>query len=156
MNKIVLECKPDEAFVKTLGFSRRNIIHQPNKGAVFNYLKKNPGAIGLVDEDPGSANPNFFRQFLKNNKPKYGIKYYGLSKGETRLIVISPRLEEWVIEQAQSVSLKPQDFGLPSSGKALHKIINSRINAFERMLNQMYENQCKGLLYLKSLVEKHH
>ena len=70
MNKIVLECKPDEAFVKTLGFSRRNIIHQPNKGAVFNYLKKNPGAIGLVDEDPGSANPNFFFAISREQQTK--------------------------------------------------------------------------------------
>jgi hypothetical protein len=101
MLEIVLECKPDETLLKSLGYTRKMITHQPSKGEVINYLKRNPGAIGIVDEDPGSANPTYFSKFQEKADGQFGLECLHIPKDGTRLIVIKPRLEDWIINCAQ-------------------------------------------------------
>jgi hypothetical protein len=55
--KIAVECYPDEAVLCALGVPRKQLLHEARKGEVFNWLKKTPGGLGVVDEDPGSAQP---------------------------------------------------------------------------------------------------
>ena len=55
--KIAVECYPDEAVLRALGVPRKQLLHEARKGEVFNWLKKNAGGVGMVDEDPASAQP---------------------------------------------------------------------------------------------------
>ena len=49
---IIVECNPDEFLVRLLGFSQ--IKHGGGKGKVLEKVKENPGAMGIIDEDPDS------------------------------------------------------------------------------------------------------
>ena len=154
MPEIVLECKPDEALVKSLGYTRKMITHQPNKGAVINYLKSNPGAIGIVDEDPGAANPTYFSKFQRETNEQFDVECLFIPKEKTRLIVLKPRLEEWILKYANKSKIKLQKHSLPETGHKLHKIINSRLPRFENMIKEMLEKNNEALLYLKMVIDK--
>ena len=154
MPEIVLECKPDEALVKALGYSRKMVTHQPNKGAVINYLDKNPGVIGIVDEDPGAANPNYMSKFQKETEDRFDIEYLSMRKEKTRLIVLKPRLEEWILKYAKKSNIKLPKYALPETGHKLHKIVNNRLPRFKDMIGEMLEKDNEALLYLKRLLEK--
>ncbi|GEM_PF-7032929 len=54
---ILVECKPDEALVRVLGMPRRKIRHCTGKIRVCRELEKAESGLGLVDEDPRSAQP---------------------------------------------------------------------------------------------------
>lgn len=43
-------------------------------------------------------------------------------RGGQRLVVICPRLEDWLIQRARSSGIKPEDYGLPSDPDRLHGI----------------------------------
>ena len=51
---IIVECNADEVVIKSLGFAKRKIKHQPGKGKVLRYLHKNESGIAIIDEDPNS------------------------------------------------------------------------------------------------------
>ena len=55
--RVLVECYPDEAVLCALGVPRRQLLHEARKGEVFNWLKKSAGGLGIVDEDPDSAQP---------------------------------------------------------------------------------------------------
>jgi len=40
IKKVIVECNPDEVLAQVLGLSRKEIVHQDNKGEVCNYLDK--------------------------------------------------------------------------------------------------------------------
>lgn len=153
MPEIVLECNPDEVLVKALGYTRKMITHQPNRGEVINYLKRNPAVIGIIDDDPGSAKPTFFSKFLPETMVKFDIESYCIPKAGTRLIIIKPRLEEWILVQAARSEIDLNHHSLPTNGKELHKIINYRLPRFESMIKEMLGRNNEALLYLKSLIQ---
>jgi hypothetical protein len=154
MVEIVVECNPDEALVKILGYTRKMITHQPSKGQVINYLQKNPSALGIVDEDPDSARPSYFSKFTMETNDQFGIESYYISKLGTRLIVIKPRLEEWVLRQAKEVMIDVKQHSFIDNGNELHKVINTRIPRFEGLIKEMMDKKSKGLIHLKSLIDK--
>lgn len=156
MPEIVLECNPDEVLVKALGYTRKMIIHQPNRGEVINYLKKNPTVIGIIDDDPGSAKPTYFSKFQTETPEKFGIESYCIPKIGTRLIVIKPRLEEWILLQAIQSKIDLSRHSMPGIGKELHKVINYRLSRFGSMLKEMLGKNNEALLYLKNLIENNH
>jgi hypothetical protein len=153
VRNIVVECKPDEALIRALGFSKRHIVHQSGKGEVINFLEKNSDSIGMVDEDPGTANAKFFSKFQRVENSKHNIDYYTLPKSATCIIVIRPFLEEWIWNQSKEDSVDPTKFFSTSKdGRSLHKIINQRLPKFEELLSEMLDKQSQGLLHLKRLI----
>jgi hypothetical protein len=152
MIDIIVECKPDEALMRALGYTRKRIFHQPNKAEVIKYLIRNPRAIGIVDEDPGAANVGYFSKFRKIGAVKFGLEQFVSPGGKSPLIVIKPRLEEWILSQANSCAINPQDYSLPSSPHQLHKNINEKLPEFEKMLGAMQIRKNAGLAYLKALI----
>jgi hypothetical protein len=155
MPEIVLECKPDEALMKALGFPSKRITHQTSRGEVINYIKKNPTKItGVIDDDPGSAKPTYFSRFTIEATEKYRVESFVIRKSSTRLVVIKPRLEDWILLQAASCRLDVRDYYLPNNSKKLHEVINSNLPRFSDLIEEMLVRQCPGLLYLKSIVGK--
>ena len=154
MPKIVLECKPDEVLIKSLGYTRKMITHQPNKGAVINYLQRNPGVIGIVDEDPGAANPTYMYKFQEETPEKFDIENLFVRKEKTRLIILKPRLEDWILKYAKKSNINLQKYSLPETGRKLHKIINSHLPKFALMINEMLEKENEALMHLKKIIEK--
>jgi hypothetical protein len=151
---IALECKPDEVLAKALGYSRKRIVHQPSNSEVINYLRKNPGGIGLIDEDRGSIKPPYFHKFQRETQEKFGIESFSIPTLNTRLVVIKPRLEEWILQCASSSEIKPHEYSFPDSGHALHKIINPRLGQLEKMIKALLERRNPSLLHLRELINR--
>ncbi len=57
-----------------------------------------------------------------------------------RLIVVCPRLEEWLLETAKLAGIKITSYGLPSDAEKLHERININLKKFEKLLNNLKNN----------------
>lgn len=149
MIKVIVECKPDEILVQVLGLNRKEVRHQNNKGEVFNYFEKNDIKIAIIDEDPDSGQPNLLKTF-KLVDDKFEIRKLIQANTGKIILVIKPRLEEWVIYQCKKSGINPKDFHLPITAKELKKVINLRLERFRELLKELYKNENEGLIYLKN------
>ena len=55
--KFLVECYPDGALLRALGVSKKQLRHERCKGEVVKRVRKLACAIGMIDEDPNSAQP---------------------------------------------------------------------------------------------------
>ncbi|MDB6073252.1 MAG: hypothetical protein JWO89_892 [Verrucomicrobiaceae bacterium] len=133
---IYLECYNDEAVVRGLGVSRRNIEHEPGKtmDAASLQVSRHAQAIGLVDQDPGAPLPPYLREFkVIEEVTKLRLVRYQHSKDEKWLVEIQPDLEPWLYEAARAGGLKPKDYHLPENHRQLHdqpKVYAKRVTEF--------------------------
>ncbi len=104
---IYLECDPDKALVQTLGLPAKEIKHVYSKGNVCNKLAKSSQSKGMVDEDPLSSQPSYIEK-LRLQSHEHQIKILYDEKAQNRLIVLCPRLEEWVLRAAQDAGVNIQ------------------------------------------------
>ena len=147
--RIHVECKPDEVLVRALGVPRREIKHWRDKGRVCKHLQDNPGLMGLIDEDPLSAQPAGLGRQRPEERPEYGLKVVA---GSSCLIILCPRLEEWILQAAKEATLDPPRFGLPDQGEDLHDVINLRLKNFENLLKELQRRDSPWLRELKRLL----
>jgi hypothetical protein len=153
MKKVVVECNPDELLVRVLGLGRKEIVHEPNKGEVCNYLRKNNIRLAIIDEDPDSGQPNYLKDFVLKEE-KFGVKKLVRNPFDKTILVIKPRLEEWVIAQCTSSHVDPRKFHLPNDAKELKKVINSKLVFFGNLLEELLLKENKGLLYIKNVIQE--
>src|SRR5438093_2626983 len=149
--RLFLECKPDETLALALGVPRRSVIHSHGKGKVSKNLRKYSGVTGMVDEDFGSAEPATLSRFVEMSK-NHDLKLKVDQSQNNRLIVISPRLEPWLIKTAKAAGVKMHDFNLSENVQDLDSMINYRLPNIERLLVELLEKQSPRLLHLKQLL----
>jgi hypothetical protein len=149
---IYLECDPDKALVQTLGLSVKKIKHVYSKGNVCNRLAKSSHSQGIVDEDPLSAQPSYIGK-LKLQSHEHQIKILYDEKAQNRLIVLCPRLEEWVLRAAQDAGVNIQDYGLPNNANQLHHTINTRLESLKNLIKNI-KDKSKMLKALESLLKR--
>ncbi len=133
---IYVECKPDRALVSSTGIKDK-IIHAGNKSGVCKRLEKNHNSVGIIDEDPGAPQPPYIER-LKKEEP-LGVQFIVLrdTKRNNVLIVLCPKLEEWVLTAAKEAGLAVSEYKLPSDAEKLHRTINVNLEKFERLLGDM-------------------
>lgn len=131
--RIVLECSADEALMMALGITRKEIQHQPNKGAVCNYQQKQSTPLAIVDEDPSAGQPKHLLNYFAVGE-RYGIRLLKHRNSDQRIVVIKPMLEIWIIERCIDVGIDPAKYGLPVKGEELHNVVNRRIEKFKELL----------------------
>ena len=133
---ILVECKPDMALVNCLGVSMKEIIHCGNKSRICKRLERTRGQIGLVDEDPYSAQPPYISKLkIINNKSGFKILYD--PRRNNYLIILSPRLEEWILRAAKEAGVNVKKYGLPPGGDDLHRVVNLRIDKFRELVSDL-------------------
>jgi len=133
---VYVECKPDFVLVNLLGVPKKSIIHAGNKSGVCRRLQKSNNSKGLVDEDPLSNQPPYIEKLdLIHNQ--HGIKIFQDSKNGNHLIVLCPRLEEWILQSAKEVNIDVKKYNLPTDGKKLHKIINMNLVKFKKLIRDL-------------------
>lgn len=121
--KVLVECNADEAVLRALGVAKKQLLHFGGKGTVINRLKELPGATGIVDEDPASAQPRDLNNYQEEIKTTEGLRLLARQgSGGQRLVMICPKMEDWLIERAKSSGIRPKDYGLPSDPDKLHSI----------------------------------
>ncbi len=151
MKKIIVECNPDEILVKGLGITAKQVAHQDNKGEVCNYMRKTNTGLALIDEDPDSGQPNYLKEF-EIEEEKYGVRKLVHRKEAKTILVLKPRLEEWIIEQCKESGIVPKH--LPNKASELKKVINLRLNFFSDLIQELSKANSKGLEYLKLEISK--
>ncbi len=120
--RVLVECYPVEVLLRTLGVPKKQLRHEARKGEVFNRLRDTPGAVGVVDEDPASIQPRDLSNYDETGAAE-GLRLLARrgSKGQ-RLIILCPRLEEWLLQRAGVCGVDPARYYLPSSPNELHDI----------------------------------
>ena len=138
---IAVECYADEKLVGILGVGKKQIRHEGCKGNIFRKLKKESSGTGLVDQDPGSAQPGELKNYRKVEEGD-GIELY-IHQGtpDKRIIMMCPRLEDWLISRARAAGIKPEDFGLEKEPLALHR-------------SGRYDRRSGYVAFIKALWEK--
>ena len=149
---VFVECKADEMTVVTLGVPKRSVTHFEGKGEVCNALREQTSATGLVDEDPFAAQPSYLKA-LKAADPEDGIKVLVDQERQNRVIVICPRLEDWLVATVRNEGVDLNEFGFTAKdARWLHAEINERLPALDKLLRALLEAKSKPLVRLKKLL----
>src|ERR1041384_513685 len=149
--RLFLECNSDEILARVAGVPRRAIIHSHGKGKVSKSLARNSGVTGLVDEDPLDPQPTTITEFVEVSM-RHDLRLKIDKRRNNRLVVVCPKLEDWLIKTAKTANVKMSDFSLSENPRELHADINNRLSNLERLLNQLAEQGSPRLLHLKSLL----
>ena len=152
---IYVECKPDELLARHLtGLPQRQVVHEAKgKGGVCNRLMRSTDQLAMVDEDPGSAQPRYMAQLsLSHESPNAGLKLYYDGTRNNRVVVLRPRLEEWLLRAAADLGLSMRDYGLPERANRLHSVINQDEPKILRLLSDMSDAASPRLLELGRLL----
>lgn len=150
--KIYVECKPDEVLLRKLGIRPQSIRHAGDKGRVCRNLQKDRGSMGIVDEDPGSPQPSCMER-LRLLQDQHGIRVLEDPPCQSRLIVLCPRLEGWILDAARQAGIEVERrFGLPDDETRFHKIINLNIDKFEELIEALLQRQSPRLRALRAIV----
>ena len=139
--KVLVECFHDAALVRALGVSLQDLGHESGKGNVLRRLAKWDGyATGIVDADPGKQNSNP-REMAKYEarEDACGLKLMEHHDDQQkRLVIIDPTLEGWLLSRAKACGIQPGDYGLPASGREMHKNPRrDRDSGFRRFLAEL-------------------
>jgi hypothetical protein len=149
---IYLECYTDKALVRALGIHKKEIYHSGNKGNVCKNLSRNRNSIGLVDEDPFSTQPGYIGR-LKVKSHRYDIKVLYDGNTQNHLIVLCPRLEDWILKSAKEAGVNVDDHSLPNEADELHKIINIKTEKFILLVEHIKKKKGKMLKTLERLLK---
>jgi hypothetical protein len=151
--RVLVECNADEAVLRALGVAKKQLLHFGGKGEVINRLKERPGATGMVDEDPASAQPRDLNNYREEVQSTEGLRLLiRQGKGGQRIILVCPRLEDWLIHRAQSIGVKPENYGLPADPNRLHSIPRyEQKDGFRRFLAELIDRD-RGMHLLRKWI----
>jgi hypothetical protein len=139
--RILVECYPDAALLRALGVPRKQLLHFGGKYELVKNLKKRAHDVGMIDEDPGKGNPPRDMGSYQQMGSAEGLHLLTRQgSGGQRLIVVCPKLEDWLIDRAKSLEIRPEDYGLPSDPDRLHGITRyDKKEGFQRFLAELKE-----------------
>jgi len=140
---VYVECDPDTVLAETLTSGR--VYHQRGKSRVCRVLERQRNCIGVMDEDPFSAQPPLITALGKSGAVQshtpQGIKVLRDNPNNNILVLLCPRLEEWVLSAAQEASISMDKYHLPSDPKKLHSFLSlsrrRRMDTFRRLLQDL-------------------
>jgi hypothetical protein len=148
---IHVECLPDEVLVKSLGKTRKQVIHHNDKGRVCKFLEQSGESQGMIDQDPNSAQPTYLSR-MQLASSQYDVQLLTHPAAGNRMIILCPRLEEWVINVCQQASVEMSTFGLSNNPRQLHREITSRLRQFSSLLDHLKEKQAPAVVYLRNMI----
>jgi hypothetical protein len=158
---IYTECYADTELIKSLGFSKKQYIHRPNKPKIGYHLVngKIKDVLAIVDEDPfpNKTSHRIFNRF--ETLKRFSKERLVLKKYKTFYIIeLCPDLEGWLLHIAKQSKFNLADFIDPAylkSSRALHDFTaTANIPAkFTKCINSMLENEVEGMMRLKELID---
>ena len=152
---LYVEGRADRVLARRLGVSRREIEDGKGKGGVLRQLIQGQNCQGLVDEDLGFPMPALMNRFVEasaDNLMRLGLRLYRHGEKGNTLIVLCPKLEDWLIAAAREVGLTLDDYGLPASPNRLHDVINDDLRKLNRLLGDLLSAQSPRLFRLQTLL----
>lgn len=154
---IIIECRADITLVKCLiSIPEKNIIHEnKGKGGVCYQLSTNwTDSKGLIDQDPDSPQPIYVKNASSYKLLSHvDINILHDSSRNNDLIMLCPRLEDWILKSAKEAKIDVSQHGLPGDVKLLHKVLDHQLNEFRILLHIMLKRKPDRLMTLKKLLE---
>jgi len=139
--RVLVECNADEVVLRNLGVPKRQLFHFGGKDKLINRLRHLHGAVGVVDEDSASIQHPDLKASYRQAESAEGLRLLARQgSGGQRLVIICPKLEDWLIERAKSSGIRPEDHGLLSDPDRLHSIPRyEQKEGFRRFLAELKE-----------------
>jgi len=136
------EDAPHKSLLQSLGIPRKGILLLGSKGNVIKSLRDRPGDMGMVDEDPESiqTQPRELANYQEVDRGE-GLRLLA-RKGHTnqKLVVLCPRIEDWLIQRAKLCDIDPTRYYLRSTPKELKELIHyEQKEGFRRFLEELNE-----------------
>lgn len=135
---IFVECKPDETLVRVL-LPRRQVIHARSKPRVVSQVSRRKNCIGLIDEDPGAVQPGYL-ETLTYTANQYAFRVLEDPNKRNKIVVLRPRLEEWVLQASRLARIRVEDYGLPADPSGLREVINHRLPNLARLVKDLQQS----------------
>lgn len=76
------------------------------------------------------------------------------NSNDNDLIVLCPRLEEWVLKATKEAEIDITRYNLPDDGDKLHRMININIDKFEKLITDLKEKSLMMKALEKSIKER--
>lgn len=152
---IYVECRPDALLVQSLtGLSRRQIVHEfKGKYEVCKRVSGQTECKALVDEDPGSIQPPYLARInLVQELRQQGLKVFQDESRGNLVVVMCPKLEDWILKAAEDTGLRVSSYSLPVTARSLHRVINANIAKLERLLQDLINEGSERVRTLKRLL----
>ena len=155
--RVYIEGITDQALPEALGVADRSIIALGGIGNVVNKVAKEIRSIGIIDEDPGYPKPSSFGQFfLDDNAKQHNLKFYRHKSNNNLLIVLSPKLELWILRVAKLAKIDITKYHL--SNKPNHLRIDLRgsnaRNYLKKFVAYLISQNNATILYLQDVLIK--
>jgi len=147
-----VECSADEIVLRNLGVPKKQLLHFGGKYELVKKLKERTNDVGMVDEDPGKLQPQDMSSYRRTDSAEGLYLLTRQGRGGQRLVVVCPKLEDWLIDRAKSSGVRPEDFGLPNDPDRLHGIPRyEQKEGFCRFLAELIKRD-KGMFLLRRWV----
>ena len=143
--------------VRITGFPRSEIRSERNKQEALKTLSRQSNCRAMVDEDPEEIQPFQLRQMrLVDEHDDTGLRVYRDRQLGNQVVVICPRLEEWLTDSAKEVNidLANRRYNLPRNPVALHRVINRDLRKLERLIEDLLAAQSPRILKLQELLTR--
>jgi hypothetical protein len=138
--KVLVECNADEAVLRALGIHRKQLLHFGGKYELVKKLKDRAHDFGMIDEDPGKVQPRDIGSYCQTDSAEGLHLLIRQGSGGQKLVMIRPKLEDWLIRRAKSSGIRPQAYSLPGDPDKLHSIPRyERKEGFRRFLAELKE-----------------
>jgi hypothetical protein len=156
---IVPECEVDTRLVQILADITKRPNHQKGHGNIANKMQfdlKDQPALGIIDEDTIKVRKaKYFSEFklIKTENALVLQKHYQLNH---YLIIISPAIEKWLLENAQASGVIPENLGHQLSDLTnFTKKKNIHNNQdFYVFIKKMVRQEAAGIITLKTWIKK--
>lgn len=147
---IFVEDNSDQYILEYFNKPSKKILRADGKQDVVKKIKKENGSIGIIDFDDSI---NIEVSGMKKEEDHNHILLYNFRK--SYLVVICPRLQNWLVTACQESNSTPSQFKLPDKVGEFHKAINKefRKNQFVELLKYLKNNSQMFLTYRK-LIDK--
>lgn len=151
---IYVECRPDFALVKSIsGVPSKEIVHWFGKYELCQRLEKQRNCRGMIDEDPWGLPPAYLsRLSLDSDLTECDLRVLYDRSNHNYLVVLRPRLEEWILKAPKEAGIDVTEYELPNNATKLHRVINIKLDSFERLLEALSGSE--RLKALKKLLER--
>ena len=154
---LYLECNADLTLAQALTrLPRREIAHErKGKGEILKQLARRFDCQALLDEDPGQAIPAYLARLpVTADYAQLGLRVYADAARRNRVILLRPRLEEWLLRAAADSGLRVGDrrYNLPNNPARLHQEINLDLSKVARLLSDLIAADAPRLQQLRNLL----
>jgi hypothetical protein len=153
---IAVECFADITLVQSLNsVPREHIAHFfRGRSGVCKYLSATGNSKGMIDEDPSAArHPYEEKGEVDNSFLSLDIKQLKYPSQTNELIVLCPKLEDWIIKSAQISHIELIRHGLPDDPNQLHNIIDQKINEFRTIIHLLKKEDSNRINTLARLLQ---